>query len=187
MFTGKLCTLELKIRQQNLDVEQDRKFKEHFMGQIELLLELNTLDLTEQSQGEAPAFFQGLVTSYNVLVKKFGIGCLEVTVECLNLEGLERLWNDYQSGDLDDLAERCLVSDNLKKKLIVETVQLKTTIAEESYIRCKKALVEKSSEFHKLTVLCVLHLTSTSVTHVTSTLLYNIDSGYLTGLFFRLK
>ena len=151
MFTGKSCTLKLKIRQQNLDAEQDRKFKEHFLGHIELLLELNKLDLTETSQAEASAFFLCLQTSYNVLVKKFGIGCLKVTVECLNLEGLERLWNDYQSGDLDDLAERCLVSDKLKKKLNVETVQLKTTIAEESYMRCKEALMEKSSEFHKLT------------------------------------
>ena len=151
MFTGKLCTLKLKIRQQSLDAEQDRKFNEHFLGQIELLLELDTLKHTEPPQAGPDAFFQGLQKSYNVLVKKFGIGCLEVTVECLNLEGLERLWNDYQSGDLDDLAERCLVSDKLKKKLNVETVQLKTTIAEESYMRCKEALMEKSSEFHKLT------------------------------------
>ena len=153
MFTGKLCTLKLKIRQQSLNAEQDRKFKEHFLGHIELLLELDTLELTEPPQAEPDAFFQGLQKSYNVLVKKFGIGCLEVTVECLNLEGLERLWNDYQSGDLDDLAERCLVSDKLKKKLNVETVQLKTTIAEESYMRCKEALIGKSSEFHKLTYL----------------------------------
>ena len=143
--------LTLKIRQQNLDVEQKRKFNEHFLGQIELLLELDLLDLTEQSQGEATSFFQCLQKSYNLLVTKFGLGCLEVTVECVNLEGLERLWNDYQSGYLDDLAERCLVTDKLKKKLNVETVQLKTSIAEESYMRCKKALLEKSRECHKLT------------------------------------
>lgn len=144
--------LKLKIRQQNLDVEQNRKFKEHFLGHFELLLELDTLDLTaEQSQGEATSFFQCLQKSYNLLVTKFGLGCLEVTVECVNLEGLERLWNDYQSGYLNDLAERCLVTDKLKKKLNVETVQLKTSIAEESYMCCKKALLEKSRECHKLT------------------------------------
>ena len=54
-------------------------------------------------------------------------------------------------GELNDLAERCLVTDKLKKKLNVETVQLKTSIAEESYMRCKKALLEKSRECHKLT------------------------------------
>ena len=78
----------------------------------------SALDLTEQSEGEATSFFQGLQKSYNLLVTKFGIGCLEVTVECVNLKGLERLWNDYQSGDLSDLiAERCLLTDKLKKKL----------------------------------------------------------------------
>ena len=98
MLTGKSCTLKFKIRQQNLDVEQNRIFKEHFLGQIELLIALNTLDFTEQSQGEATSFFQGLQKSYNLLVRNFGIGCLEITVESVNLEGLERLWNDYQSG-----------------------------------------------------------------------------------------
>ena len=78
----------------------------------------SALDLTEQSQGEATSLFQGLQKSYNLLVRNFGIGCLEITVECVNLEGLERLWNDYQSGDLNDLiAERCLLTDKLKKKL----------------------------------------------------------------------
>ena len=48
MLTGKSCTLKLKIREQNLDVEQSIKFKEHLLGQAALLLELNTLDLTEQ-------------------------------------------------------------------------------------------------------------------------------------------
>ena len=47
MLTGKSCTLKLKIRQQNLDADQNRIFKEHFLGQVELLLELDTLDLTE--------------------------------------------------------------------------------------------------------------------------------------------
>lgn len=148
MLTGKSCTLTLKIRQPNLDVEQKRKFNEHILGQFELLLELDTL---EQSQGEATSLFQRLQKSYNLLVTKFGLGCLEITVECVNLEGLERLWNDYQSGELNDLAERCLVTDKLKKKLNVETVQLKTSIADESYMRCKKALLEKSRECHKLT------------------------------------
>ena len=152
MLTGNSCTLTLKIREQNLDVEQDRKFKEYFLGHFQFLLESGALGLTaEQSQGGATLFFHDLQTTYNVLVRFFGIGCLEITVECVNLEGLERLWNDYQSGELNDLAERCLVTDKLKKKLNVETVQLKTSIAEESYMRCKKALLEKSRECHKLT------------------------------------
>lgn len=161
MLTGKSCTLKLKIRQQNLDVEQNRKFKEYFLVQVESLLELDTLDFTEQSQGEATSFFQGLQKCYNLLVKKFGIGCLEITVECVNLEGLERLWNDYQSGELDDLAERCLVTDKLKTKLNVETVELKTSIAEESYMRCKEALMEKSRKSrkcHKLTYVFTVRL-----------------------------
>ena len=160
MLTGKSCTLKLKIRQQNLTVEENRKFKEHLLGQIELLMALNTLDFTEQSQGEATSFFHGIQTAYNLLVRNFRIGCLEITVECVNLEGLERLWNDYQSGDLNDLAERCLVTDKLKKKLNVETVQLKTSIAEESYMRCKKALLEKSRECHKLTYVLIAWLGS---------------------------
>ena len=102
-------------------------------------------------------FFEQLGSYYNLLVQAFRLGCLEITVQCHSLEDLERLWSDYLSGRLNDLAQRCLVTDELKRKLIVETLELKTTIAEESYLNCKKAFKEKSREFLKTLLLCSIH------------------------------
>ena len=96
------------------------------------------------------AFFDHLVEVYNVSVKSVQKKCLILTVECLTLESLERLWNDYQSGCLNDIAESYLVTDELKRKLGLDHVRLRITIEEENYLICKKALMEISGELGSL-------------------------------------
>ena len=88
--------------------------------------------------------------THHLALKSVGLSSLVIKVQCPTLESLESLWNDYCSGHLNEVAERYLVTDEIKKKLNVETVELKTTIEEENYLICKKALMEKSSEFDKL-------------------------------------
>ena len=66
------------------------------------------------------------------------------TFRCPSLESLESLWSDYQSGHLNNIAERYLVTDDIKKKLNLENVRLETTIEEENYRICKEILMEKS-------------------------------------------
>ena len=93
----------------------------------------------------------GLIThiqeTYRLALKSVGFGSLRITFNCQSLESLENLWSDYQSGQLNDIAERYLVTDDIKKKLNLETVRLKTTIEEENYQICKRILMEKSCEF----------------------------------------
>ena len=79
-------------------------------------------------------------------VKSVQRGSLIITVECPTLESLERLWNDYQSGCLNEIAESCLVTDELKRKLGLDHVRLRITIEEENYLICKKAVMEISGE-----------------------------------------
>ena len=83
-------------------------------------------------------------------VKSVLKGSLIITVECPTLESLERLWNDYQSGCLNDIAESYLVTDELKRKLGLDHVRLRITIEEENYLICKKALMEISGELGSL-------------------------------------
>ena len=64
-------------------------------------------------------------------------------MECTTLESLKHLWSDYLSSHLDEVAEQYLVTDEMKKKLALETNCLKTTIEEENYFNCKKALMER--------------------------------------------
>ena len=56
------------------------------------------------------------------------------------------LWNDYLADHLDNLAERYLVTNEMKKKFDLETVSLKTTILED-YLNCKEALMELRSTY----------------------------------------
>ena len=73
-------------------------------------------------------------------------GSLIITVQCPTLESLESLWNGYCSGYLNDVVESFLVTDELKRKLELDNVRLKTTIEEENYLICKKAFMENSGE-----------------------------------------
>ena len=87
------------------------------------------------------SFTGNLIEIYEVLVLAACKGSIVVSLRCPTLESLEHLWSDYRSGDLDKLAERYLVTDDMKKKLKLETSYLKTTIHEENYLNCKKAFM----------------------------------------------
>ena len=93
------------------------------------------------------ALIEHIQDTYNLVLRSVGVGSLEITFRCPSLESLESLWSDYQSGNLNDVAERYLVTDDIKKKLNLENVRLKTIIEEENYLICKRVLMEKSCEF----------------------------------------
>ena len=88
--------------------------------------------------------------AYEVVVMMVKSGSLIITVQCLTLESLKRLWNDYCSGDLNDIVEKFLVTDELKRKLGMDNVRLKTTIEEENYLICKRVFCENSGEWSSL-------------------------------------
>ena len=86
--------------------------------------------------------FTSLLTKiYEVIVLDVCTGSIIVSLRCPTLESLEHLWSAYRSGDLDKLAERCLLTDEMKKQLNLETTYLTTNIDEENYLNCKKALM----------------------------------------------
>ena len=88
--------------------------------------------------------------AFEVVVLFVQPGSLIITVQCPSLESLESLWNDYCSGYLNDIVERFLVTDEIKRKLRMDNVRLKTTIEEENYLICKKAFIENSGEWGNL-------------------------------------
>ena len=87
------------------------------------------------------SFNYNLIKTYKVLVLNVCEGSIVVSLKCPTLESLEHLWSDYRSGDLDKLAERHLLTDEMKKKLKLETSYLKTNIDKENYLDCIKALM----------------------------------------------
>ena len=81
-----------------------------------------------------------------VFFKHADVGSLIIILNCHTIESLEHLWNDCLAGHLDKVAERYLVSYEMKKRLNLETINLKTTIKEENYLICRKILVDCSGE-----------------------------------------
>ena len=88
------------------------------------------------------ALVEYLIKAYGVVLVAVGRGSVIIIVECTSLESLERLWNDYLRRHLDEVVERYLVTDGIKKKLNLETNCLKTTIEKQNYLNCKKALMQ---------------------------------------------
>ena len=67
-------------------------------------------------------------------------GSMKINVTCRSLEILDRLWDDYRSGHLSEVAEECLITGQVKDELGMEAIKLKTTILEEDYLACKSSL-----------------------------------------------
>ena len=85
-------------------------------------------------------FTSYLIEAYFVSLVAVHEGSVVIILDCHTLEGLELLWNDYRSGHLNKVAERYLVSEEIKRKLNLETTCLKTIIEEQNYSNCRKYL-----------------------------------------------
>ena len=88
-----------------------------------------------------------MVANYRLLFEDVEMGSLIIIFNCQSIESLEHLWSDYRSGRLNEMAEQYLVSDEMKEKLNLETIRVKTTIQEENYLNCRKVLMEHSGEY----------------------------------------
>ena len=142
--------MKLKTKARILDVAKQEKFKEYLKQQIDLYMENNAVHPSDQPQEGVGRLIKHIEEVYNSLVTAFGLGCLELTVQCPTLESLGRLWKDYCSGHLNEVAERFLVTSELKRKLNMETVRLNTTMSEENYLMCRKATMGNSGKFLKI-------------------------------------
>jgi len=74
-------------------------------------------------------------------------GSLKITVEYRSLETLECLWKDCSSGHLKAVAEKSLVTNDIRRRLGVEFVKLKATILKGAdNIECKSSLMGITGE-----------------------------------------
>ena len=63
---------------------------------------------------------------------------LIITVECESLAILDKLWNDYRTGHLNEMAQEFLVTKEILDELALTEVKLKTTILEDEYRACRE-------------------------------------------------
>ena len=130
--------IPLKVIPRDLSAEKLEKFKQHFREDILTFMDNNELSPT----GGIGEFLKYIEDTYKLLTKALGYGCLEIRVQCHNLESLERLWKDCNHGFLNRMAERYLVTNELKKKLDLKALRLSIKINEKDYLACKESFLE---------------------------------------------
>ena len=132
--------LRVTIKTPDLDDEQQ--------ASVNAILEVSIAKYTKHrrpsTHDDLGAFIEHMAKIYELALESVKTGSLVITVKCPTLESLERLWKDYQSGCLNSIAERFLVTDELKRKLRLDNIRLETTIEEENYLICKRAFLENS-------------------------------------------
>ena len=90
-------------------------------------------------------YLRGPLSLVDIKIQRSSI---KITVKCSTLEILECLWDEYCSGRLNAEAEKCLITENFKEELGMETIKLATTILEKDYLACKVSLMEAAGAFH---------------------------------------
>ena len=73
-----------------------------------------------------------------VLIVSIETGSLIITVECSSLQILDQLWEDYCSGQLNEMAQKSLVTEDILKECGLLEVKLITTILKDDYKACKQ-------------------------------------------------
>ena len=138
--------VKLLIGSKNLEEKKKKVIEEFLTKAVQSYLEFNdhSGDNDEQAM---KSFTNHLISVYWVHLGTVGLGSIFISLECPTLDSLEHLWSDYLTGHLHMLTERYLVPNEVKEKLKLEGNILKTTIEEQNYLNCKKALVELRSTY----------------------------------------
>ena len=97
-----------------------------------------------RSVKEFPAYLQRVKLIQDSWQTEESDSSLRVAVECENSEVLEQLWGDYRSGYLNVVAEKCLLTDDIKRRFHLTSVKFKTTILKEDYLACKDFLLNNT-------------------------------------------
>ena len=135
----------MSITTRELSSEHEDVVDRMLRQQLKVYLEHNNRNKLSTASGLSE-FVKHLEDTYKLTLTSVGEGSLVIKGQCPDLQSLESLWNDYCSGVLNEAAERFLLTDDMKKEINLETLRLKTIIEEESYLTCKKALMDKSGE-----------------------------------------
>lgn len=137
--------IKLKIEAKGLNEGQKKYVYDRLMVQATTFME--TPNYSKVKVPGMSAFLEFLEALYNASLVALNLGSLVIILDCKTLRGLDKLWYEFLCGHLDKVTERYLVTDGIKKKLNLRTINLKTTIAEENYLKSKKVLMECSGEY----------------------------------------
>ena len=99
-------------------------------------------NVTPKTEAEFERFHAHLRETYRLITCGVQRGCVLITVGCTSVKILENLWQAYKSGELNEAAERYLITDELLKVYGLREFRFITVIDEEEYRRCKDELMD---------------------------------------------
>ena len=102
--------------------------------------------IDRSKQEELNSFVEYMEKVRKVVIVDTHEGSLIITVECSSLEIIDKLWDDYCTGHLNEIAQEFLVTENILKELGLTEVKLATTILEEDYRACREYFSQYSGE-----------------------------------------
>ena len=108
------------------------------------LMALNYLQTTAPTCKEERDELEAYLKKMGVLLAGAYVGSLVITVKCDSLQVLEELWEDYITGHLGEVVQRCFVTKEILTEFSLAELKLKTTILEEEY-EAYKMYFEKGS------------------------------------------
>ncbi|XP_067021834.1 uncharacterized protein [Acropora muricata] len=137
-----LIKLAIKITA-DLNEEQKKYFYDILMLQTSKFVE--SRNYSKFKVTGVGALVEFLEKAYDVTRVSLNKGSLIISLNCKTLKGLDQLCNDCLFGHLNKVAERYLVTDEIKTKLNLRKINLKTTIDVENYLNYRRVLLESSA------------------------------------------
>ena len=139
--------ITVKISTHNVGSE-NLESNQNFGADVLLFLHCNTFSPTK-GMG---LFLKHIEDAYNLRTKALGFSCLEIGLECTTAQGLECLWTDFESGYLNETAERCLLTDEVTENPQMKDVRVKTVIKDGEYFACRNFFLNQRSQRKELLV-----------------------------------
>ena len=96
---------------------------------------------------ELNGYLQYLRDVRKVLFMDAQTGSLIITVECGSLEILDKLWVDYCTGHLNEMAQNYLVTEEILNEFGLFEVKLSTNIQEDEYRAAREYFLETPGKY----------------------------------------
>ena len=106
--------------------------------------------INPSNREELNGFLQYMERVRKLILVDVKTGSLIITVRCSSLRILDGLWEDYCTGDLNKVAQRYLVTEDVLKELGLDSVQLTVNISEEEYKAYRKHLLKSEGGSKKI-------------------------------------
>ena len=136
--------VKLIISAPGLETRKQTLLEEMLASHIQIYAEFQDHSSDLDKQKGVGAMIEAIIQRYGLLLNNVYMGSLIIIFDCQSLVSLKHLWSDYLFGNLNKMAEQYLVTSEMKEKLNLETISLKTTIEQGNYLQCKKVLLERS-------------------------------------------